>query len=80
MTPDLRQLQDQIQALRDELNNFYAAPQFDPRFANAVNDLIATLIAQTNLADLADVTITTPSTGEVLEYNAGTWVNATDNV
>jgi hypothetical protein len=31
----------------------------------------------TNLEDLADVTITSPSTGQALIYNAGIWVNGT---
>jgi hypothetical protein len=79
MTPELIQLQNEIQALRDELNNFYAAPQFDPRFATAVNDVIVSLIAQSNLGDLADVDTSGASSGQVLEYNGTSWVPATDN-
>lgn len=30
-----------------------------------------------NVNDLGDATITTPSNGQVLQYNSGTWVNAT---
>lgn len=32
-----------------------------------------------NLDDLGDVTITTPSNGQVLKYNGTAWVNGTDN-
>lgn len=31
-----------------------------------------------NLTDLADVTITTPSNGQVLKYNGSAWINDTD--
>lgn len=31
------------------------------------------------LADLRDVSATTPSTGEVLEWNGSSWTPATDN-
>lgn len=31
------------------------------------------------LNSLSDVTITTPTNGQVLEYSSGTWINATDN-
>jgi hypothetical protein len=32
-----------------------------------------------SLDDLTDVTITTPSNGQVLKYNGSTWVNGTDS-
>lgn len=38
---------------------------------------VDSLIAATNLTDLNDVTITTPTDGQSLTYNTGTWVNTT---
>jgi len=33
----------------------------------------------TSIDDLSDVTITTPSSGQILEYNGSTWVNVNNN-
>ena len=38
------------------------------------------LIGSTTLDSLTDVTITTPSSGQVLKYNGSAWVNDTDSV
>ena len=38
------------------------------------------LAEQVNLAGLADVTISSAVSGQVLKYNGSTWVNATDNL
>ena len=37
----------------------------------------AVMLSNGNIANLGDVTVTTPSNGQVLEYQSGTWVNAT---
>lgn len=33
----------------------------------------------TTLSALTDVTLTTPSNGQVLKYNGSVWINGTDN-
>ena len=39
---------------------------------------VTTAIGSSNLTDFSDVTITTPSDGQVLKYSSGQWVNAAD--
>ena len=36
------------------------------------------MVGATNLNGLTDVTITTPSSGQVLKYDGSNWVNDTD--
>ena len=42
------------------------------------NARVTTLLGTTSINALSDVTITTPSNGEVLKYNGSIWVNDTD--
>ena len=58
----------QINELADKLNNFVES------FEGRQGAVVATA-GDYDLDDLGDATITTPATGEVLEYNGSAWVN-----
>ena len=45
----------------------------------AIDPAIERALGALRLDDIADVVLTTPSSGQVLEYNGTNWVNATDN-
>ena len=47
--------------------------------ATNVQDAVDEISGSRDLDDLADVTITTPTDGQVLKYDNGTWVNANDD-
>ena len=49
-----------------------------PSVATAIASVIASELAALEVGDLADVTITAASTGEVLKYDTGVWVDAAD--
>ena len=51
----------------------------DVRVAALEGDVGALQGATTAIGDLSDVTITTPSNGQVLKYNGSAWVNSADN-
>lgn len=48
----------------------------DPRTFPAIWNATATALEALDLDDLTGVTITSPTTGQVLRYNGTTWVNA----
>jgi len=43
-----------------------------------ITTTVATAIGSSNLTDFGNVTLTTPSDGQVLKYSSGQWVNAAD--
>jgi plastocyanin len=43
-----------------------------------ITTAVTTALGSSNLTDFSDVTITTPSDGQVLKYSSGQWVNAAD--
>ena len=43
-----------------------------------ITTAVTTALGSSNLTDFSDVTISTPSDGQVLKYSSGQWVNAAD--
>lgn len=78
MSPEqrqIRELQKQVTLLTNFMLSFNNVGQLAPE----VQRTIQIVAGNATLAGLSDVTITTPSNGQVLEYLNGIWINATDN-
>jgi len=52
------------------------APAIPSVIFTAIQVMYTQLPSDTNLTDLQDVTITTPASGQILEYNGSLWVNS----
>lgn len=78
MTPEQRQikeLQEQVKRLTNFMLSFDSVPTVSPQVAATIK-IIA---GNATLGGLTDVSLTSPSNGQVLEYLNGVWINATDN-
>ena len=51
---------------------------WDTAYGWGDHSLVGYLTTSSNISDLANVTITTPSSGQVLKYNGSAWVNSSD--
>lgn len=73
----ISELERQIQELQAFVRSFTSAAELSP-------EVVRTILAVTgglslSLTDLADVDISSPSSGQVLKYNGTLWANGTDN-
>ena len=78
MTPQEQQIQElkqQVQTLTDFMMSFESAATVPP----TTQETIKRVAGLTTLAGLSDVSIPSPSNGQVLKYNGTKWVAATDN-
>ena len=78
MSPEQQQIQElkqQVQTLTDFMMSFESAATVPP----TTQDTIKRVAGLTTLAGLSDVSIPSPSNGQVLKYNGTKWVAATDN-
>lgn len=78
MSPEQRQikeLQEQVKKLTTFMLAFEAAPTVSPQVAQTIK----TIAGLATLAGLTDVSIPSPSNGQVLKYNGTRWVAGTDN-
>lgn len=81
MTPEQRQikeLEEKVARLLNFMQSFESAATVAPNVAATIK----VVAGNATLAGLADVSITSPSNGQNLEYESasGLWKNSTDNV
>lgn len=77
MTPDQRRIQElerQVKLLTDFMLSFQSVPTVDPLVADTIKKLSVSI----SLSSLTDVTLSSPSNGQVLKYNGTNWYNGTD--
>lgn len=79
MSPDKLRIQE-LEKKVDTLTNFMMSFENNQSVAPNHALTIRRIVGATRLADLEDVSIPSPSSGQVLEYNGSVWVAATDNV
>ena len=78
MTPQERQIQElkqQVQTLTDFMMSFESAATVPP----ITQETIKRIAGRATLAGLTDVSIPSPSNGQVLKYNGTQWTAQTDN-
>lgn len=68
----VKELERKILILESAMRSLTNPAQIDPLIPKAIASAI-------KLGDLSDITFTSPSNGQVVEYLNGTWINATDN-
>lgn len=79
MTPDqerITELEKQVAELTRWAEQFQNAAQVDAQIARTIR----TIATGALLSGLSDVSLSSPSNGQVLKYNGSVWVNGTDNV
>ena len=78
MSPEQQQIQElkqQVQTLTDFMMSFESAATVPP----TTQDTIKRVAGLATLAGLSDVSIPSPSNGQVLKYNGTQWTAQTDN-
>lgn len=79
MSPDqqrIKELERQVKQLTEFMLSFDNPAMVSP----LVKNTIVTLVGAVTLDSISDVSLSSPTNGQVLEYLNGLWVNATDNV
>lgn len=79
MNPTQQQLDEltkRLDAIERWMKSFDNAAQVDPITAKTLREVVGVV----SLDSLSDVTLSSPSAGEVLKYNGTVWENGTDNV
>jgi hypothetical protein len=79
MTPQERADFDRLHKLVEQLVRVEHPPFIENLKRRIIGTEITDALATLDLEDLRNVTITTPTSGQVLEWNGSAWVNATDN-
>lgn len=77
MSPQERKIQElekEIKLLKDFMMSFDNASQISPLHAKTIQ----TLAGAASLNSLSDVTLSSPTNGQVLKYNGTNWANAAD--
>lgn len=72
----IAELERKLARLEQWAGQFQSAAQVDSQIVRTIR----TIATGATLTGLSDVSISSPSNGQVLEYLDGVWVNATDNV
>jgi len=78
MSPEQQQIQElkqQVQTLTDFMMSFESAATVPP----ITQETIKRIAGLATLAGLTDVSIPSPSSGQVLKYNGTQWTAQTDN-
>jgi len=79
MSPQEQQIQElkqQVQTLTDFMMSFESAATVPP----TTQETIKRIAGLAGLAGLSDVSIPSPSNGQVLKYNGTQWTAQTDNI
>lgn len=79
MSPEQQQiqkLQQEVKTLTDFMRSFENAAQVPP----LVKETIQKVVGAASLNTLSDVSISNPSSGQILKYSGDQWINGTDNI
>jgi hypothetical protein len=71
----IQELERQVKLLTDFMMSFDSVPTVAPQHALTIQRVAGNV----SLAGLTDVSLSSPSNGQVLKYNGTVWVNGTDN-
>lgn len=71
------QLEKQVQELTELVTRLQYAHSMTPELKTAIIQVVGDDLS---LDDLADVTISSPTSTQVLKYNGSVWINDTDDI
>ena len=80
MTPQERTEFEHLKKLVEQLVRVEHVPFIENAKRRIIGAEITDALAALDLEDLRNVTITTPSSGQVLKWNGTAWANGTDNI
>ena len=62
------------------INSLKSESEIDPFVARVIKLAVDQALSDASINDFSDVTISSPSSGQVLKYSGGKWVNGTDDI
>lgn len=80
MTPEERKEFDDLKQLVRAIERVEHVPFIENIKRRTIGAAITDALSTLKLDDLQNVTITSPSNGQVLKFNGTVWVDGTDNV
>jgi hypothetical protein len=78
MSPDQKrilELENKVATLERFVESLKTVATVDPQVSQTILGIIGSL----GLDNLSDVSLSSPSNGQVLKFNGSSWVNGTDN-